>query len=314
MSKIIGIDLSVSRVRKHVDKNNVNAKVENACNELKALLAQEKNGETPDLNSISDDTTALVEKAYSTIYDVRKNKHDTLRKRLKAAKTTEDTKKYKSMGAFPAKTGSLSEKIEYVSKLRCRFSNDASVVLSSALDYVVQTLVRSAMINARSSMKAIIQVEHIVQPNFKDSEVYHLVHPLKVVQKALLATNGAEENETESNDDTHSTTGSTFEFYVNVICKNVRDKLIKEDDQYKAIRISKGIRKFCSDVVIELIERVSPLIKLYANTSKIKTINDDVINFIFKFILMDSSTDSTNFNNFVAARLKAYRDTKSVTI
>lgn len=316
ISKLIGINLSVSRVRKHVDKNNVNADIESACAELKTLLALESEGKKPDLKTVSEATNTLVERAYSQIYDVRKTKYDALKDRLSSSKSTSDAKKLKDMDPFPVKTETLSEKVDYVSKLRCRFSNDASVVLSSALDYVVQDLVRTAMVQARSLGKAIIQVQHVVHGEFSSVGVYPLVHQLDVVQKALQLADPVEDGDDEKvdvpdgeDDENH---GSTFEFYINLICKSVKAKLVESDESYTSIRISKHIRKFCSDVVIQLIERVSPLIKLYASTAKVKTVNDDVIKFIFKFILLDAGGCTDKFCAFMEERLCVYRKVKGL--
>jgi histone H3/H4 len=321
ISKMIGINLSVSRVRKHVDKNNVNADIEAACTELKALIEQEKEGKKVDLKTVSATTVALVNTAYLTIYDLRKAKHDTLKKRLGDSKAAGDAKKLKDLEAFPTKTETLSEKVDYVSKLRCRFSNDASVVLSSALDYVVQDLVRTAMVNARALGKAIIQVQHVVQGDFSAVSVYPLVSKLDVVQKALHVGDVVAEAEAEGEDDEKADVheeedddknSSTFEFYINLICKSVKATLVAEDETYQPIRISKHIRKFCSEVVIQIIERISPLIKLYANTAKVKTVNDDVIKFIFKFLLLDSGVCPNGFCTFIQERLRVYREIKGL--
>lgn len=312
ISKLIGINLSVSRVRKHIDKNNVNADVEAACSELRGLLALEKEGKAVDLNTLSESTVSLVNTAYSKIYDSRKSKYDETKKKLKGSKVASDAVRLKSLGVFRTKTETLAEKIEYVSKLRCRFSNDASVVLSAGLDYVVQDLVRTAMVHARSQHKAIIQVQHVVLEGFSSMGVYPLIRNLDVVQNALsTVTEGEVEVEGEPDDVVDDKQDSNFEFYINLICKSVKAKLVEEDESYSPIRISKNIRRFCSDVVIQLIERVSPLIKLYASTAKVKTVNDDVVKFIFNFLLLDAGSDSDKFCSFVEERLSAYHSVKS---
>lgn len=312
ISKLIGINLSVSRVRKYVDKCNVNQDVESACAELKALLELEKEGKPVDLKTLTKDTADLVDMAYSTIYDVRLQRYNALKERLAKSKTASDKKRLKELEEFPIKEETLSEKIDYVSKLRCRFSNDASVVLSSALDYVVQDLVRTAMVNARQLGKAIIQVSHVVQGDFKYVSVYPLVGQLKVIQDALHAGEKEDDDDdAEDEKEEEESTSSTFEFYINLICKSVKSSLVASDESYTPIRISKHIRKFCSDVVIQLIERLSPLIKLYAQTAKVKTVNDDVIKFIFKFLLLDSGVDSSSFVQFMDERLAVYHKVKS---
>lgn len=312
ISKLIGINLSVSRVRKYVDKCNVNQDVESACVELREMVRLQNEGNTVDRNTLSESTQQLVNKAYSDIYDVRLQKYNNLRDRLGLSKSATDKKRLKEMEAFPKKENTIAENIDYVSKLRCRFSNDASVVLSSVLDYVVQDLVRTAMVNARSLGKAIIQVNHIIQSRL-DISMYPLVSNLRVVQQAINnrdlkedTEDVVEEEKTEAQDDN----GSTFEFYINLICKSVKAALVAEDENYTSIRISKNIRKFCSDIVIQLIERVSPLIKLYAQTARVKTINDDVMKFIFKFLLLDAGVNNDLFVSYVNERISTYHSIK----
>lgn len=307
ISKLIGINLSVSRVRKRVDKSNVNKDIEDACTELRSLLAQEAAGGA--LN-VSDETKKTVERAYTQVYQVRQEKHNVLKERLTKSKLPNDKKRLNELEAFPVRTNTLSEQIDYVGKLRCRFSNDASVVLSSMLDYITQDLVRTAMVNAHTVGKAIIQVSHIIRNDFTTVKSYPLIGCLSVVQNARHVMDVDEEE--KDDDDVHDDkNNSTFEFYVNLICKCVKAELVSENESYASIRISKNIRKFCSDVVIQLIERISPLIKLYAHTAKIKTVNDDVIKFIFQFLLIDSGSNCDEFMQFMSDRLEAYRKVRS---
>jgi hypothetical protein len=312
-SKAIGISLSTSRVRKHVDKFCVNADVEAACAELKVL------GDKGDVNTLSQSTKDIVAKAYATVYDPRKTKHDALVARLKTSKLPADAKKLKGLGAFPVRTNSVEEQQDYAGKLRWRFSQDSSVVLASALDYVIQDIVRTAMVNAHGMGKAIIQVNHVVQGDFSSSSMYPLINQLKVVQDALHATDVDEkekekekdevdtEEPEEDDDDGDKNKTAHFRFYINLICKSVKARLVAEDESYSSIRISQGIREFGSDVVTQLIQRISPLIKLYASTAKIKTVSDDVISFIFKFLLTDSGGCPAGFCGFMQERVALYQ-------
>ena len=345
VSKRIGINLSVSRVRKHVDKNNVNKDVESAISELKSLSENCDKGKKSKCLEMTKETEEMVAKAYASIYDVRKEKYSDVRKRLSATKDAASRKKLKEMAPFPVKNNSIEEKIDYVSKLRCRFSNDASVVLSSGLDYIVQELVNTAMVNARASGKAIIQVDHIVQEGFKNMSIYPLVKQLKVVQDAESSREHREEDtkkvpekkpgnknlgkEDDDDDDQaddvppleledadvsdencDDSKNSRFEFYINLICKRVKAELSEKDELYSPVRISKNIRKFCSDIVIQLIERVSPLVKLYAQTARVKTVNDNVIKFIFQLLLIDAGVPPDDLIKYMDDRLKTYREIK----
>jgi hypothetical protein len=310
VSKLIGINLSVSRVRKYVDKNNVNREVEAACQELRNAIATSKD-KSFDRESLSESTKGMIAKAYSQIYEQRLAKNNATRERLTKSGSAEDAKKLKEL-KFHTKTETLEEALEYVSKLRCRFSNNSAVVLSSVLDYVVQDIVRTAMIQARSQGKAIIQISHVANDTFNLMSTYPLVSQLPVVEEAMRTDVADSEDADESaaepaEESTNDPRDTTFEFYVNLICKSVKAQLVSKDEQYAPVRISKYIRKFCSDVVIQLIERLSPLIVLYASTTGIKTIGDEVIMFWVKALLMDAGVDSTDLFEFVHERLESYK-------
>jgi histone H3/H4 len=319
-AKLIGISLPVSRVRKYIDKNNINADIESACAELKTLIAQEADGKTPDLSTLTPATQATIAKAYAEVYDVRRSRDVALKERLKLSKNTKDVERLKTMSAFSEKTDSLTEKLEYVSKLRCRFSNDAAIVLSCMLDYIVQRMVKSAMVQTHTSGKIIMQVQHVVQGDFVKSEVYPLVQRLDVVQKTMsglepvLAEGPDDDKEAEDVEDVvddEDVPECSFEFYVNRICKNVKAKLVETDKKYAPVRISKNIKKFCSDVIVQLIERVSPLIKLYAYTTKVRTVNEDAIKFVFKALMIDAGGCADGFCAFSDDRLKVHKDAKT---
>lgn len=307
MSKTVGINLSVSRVRKHVDKFNVNKDVEKVVDELKTLQSQDLKDGFDD--KLSAETKSMIERAYVEVYEKAKEKHEATMKRLSESKLAADKKKLKEMTEYPARSNSLDEYVRLVSKLRYRFSNDASIVLSSALDYIVQDLVRLAMVNARRDNKAIIQVSHITQDGFKSSCSYPFVNNLKVVEDALASTVASEEQKepekVESDDKQQSddTSSATFKFYVGLICKEVKAELVKQDEQYSPIRISDHIRVFCSDVVVQFIERVTPLIKLYTGATNVRTVNDGAIKFILDFLSADSKNDTSGLLAFVKDRL-----------
>jgi hypothetical protein len=271
----------------------------------------------------------MVEQSYRVVYDDRKAKYDALVTRLTSSKSAADKKKLTTLGKFPQKENTIAERLDYVSKLRCRFSNESSVVLASALDYVVQDLVRTAMVNARSQGKAIIKVRHVVQGDFSSVSMAPVVHQLDVIQDALKQVNEVKEvNEVKDGDaveevaveeveevdevEVDDAAGkSNFKFYVNQICKSVKAELVKGDATYAPIRISQDIRKFGSDLVIQMIQRVAPLIKMYNHTADIKTVNDKVVSFIFNLLLTDARRDATAFNTFVNERLRIFRESRS---
>lgn len=300
-STIVGISLSTHRVRQCIDGDNINHDIEIAVEELKKL---EKEGKTSVKDSVlSEHTRNLVNKAYSEIYEVRKTEYDNLKKELKNNKSKANAKKLKELPAFILKTGTLEEQRDYVSKLKYRFSSDASVALSSALDFVIQKLIRVAMINVKAAGKSIIHVKHVLQEGFNDLTVYHLIKDLPCVLENL-----AESKDEDDSKDSKKTTA--FGYYVTDICNEVKKSLIPEDEGYKSIRISQPIRKFCSDVTTQLIARLSPLVKLYIDNAKVKTINAEVIKFIFHFLYLNAGVNPSPMIGFLEAKIKLFNDDK----
>jgi histone H3/H4 len=315
ISKLIGINLSVSRVRRHIDKNSINADIESALDELATLIAQEADGKKVD--AITPATQSLITKAYEQIYDSKMKKYQDTKAKLTAATDENSKTLLKNLGDGPTKDESLKEKKDLVSKMRCRFSNNASIVLSTALDYVVQELVHHAMINAHQSGKAIIQVKHIFSDSLSTLPIYPLISNLKIVLAQKDKKAGADEAEPAEAEPAEAEpaedeSGTSFEFYVNLICKNVKAKLVESNADYSHIRVSKNIRRYCSDIVVQLIERLSPLIKLYAHTAKIKTINDEVIRFVIRMILLDSGITESECIKRIDSVLDIYNQQKEV--
>jgi hypothetical protein len=333
ISKLIGINLSVSRVRKYIDKGNINKDVEQACSELKKIVSDAKKSEVDGVAFVapvlSELTTGLVSKAYSLVYDDKRLKYDALKLKLEASSDEADKERLKLLEPFPVQSKLPEEQLELLSKLRCRFSNDASVLLASGIDYVIQHLVRSAMVNVKNAHKAIIQIRHIVDDNLAESSIYPLIGKLRVVQdyikqckvvnvadavesvEVVEAVDAVEDDSVDSVEE-HAE-NSTFEFYINLICKHVKATLVAEDESYSSIRISKHIRKFCSTIVIQLIERLAPLIKLYISNTKVKTINDGTIRFIINFIMTDDGVDSTELISFMDEKLALYHQSTPVS-
>jgi len=289
LSTDLNIHLSVPRVRNHLDKRNINADIEKACNEIRSLHLDGKEC------SYSDDTTNLLNRSYME-------------------------KKYK-----PDKSTTVDNKLELVSKLRKRFSNTSSVCLTICLDYVIQELVRDAMITAKEQKKSIIRVNHVVNDRLKYNKVYNLVKKLPAVVEAAEPVEAVETVDAveavesveavevvepveldEPVELVEHSSYSGFEFYVNNICKYVKNGLTQLDEKYNSIRVSKDIRKFCSDVVIQLIGFFSPLILLSMENANVKTINDSIIRFVFEFFLHINDDRNSGLLEFLDSKMVLY--------
>lgn len=296
MSTVLDIDMSTSRARNYLDKYNINADVESALAELRAKKAGDK-------KALSAKTESLVKRAYDEVYTPRKERHDSA-----VAKAKGNAKKLKELGDSPVKNNTVDEQIDYVSKLRWRFSNDSKIVLATALDFVIQKLAESAMVNARNAGKAIIHLRHVFEGDCQSMAVYPLVDRLAITQDVLSAENKDDEEDVDDGDDKDNDNPFDFKFYIQQKCKRVKTELTKKNETYNRIRISSKFKEDCSEIVVQLIKRLSPLIELFATTSDIKTVNDKVIMFVFKMILLDSGVCCKEFDEYINGRVKMYHE------
>ena len=83
-----------------------------------------------------------------------------------------------------------------------------------------------------------------------------------------------------------------FVFYVRKVCKSVMDHGVEDgNSEWSEIRISTAITNFLSDITIQFIARVLPLISLLINTKKhkVKTVDDRIVMRVVEILLADSN-------------------------
>jgi histone H3/H4 len=76
---------------------------------------------------------------------------------------------------------------------------------------------------------------------------------------------------------------TTFKFYVHLACKDIQES----NPNYISIRISTEIRNYLSELLIQFIQRIAPLVLLTAANMKNKTINDEAILRTVEALLID---------------------------
>jgi hypothetical protein len=84
-----------------------------------------------------------------------------------------------------------------------------------------------------------------------------------------------------------------FTFYVRKLCLRIKANKVEENYQdHDDIRISGNIAKFFSNLVIDFISRIAPLIKSAVEYKKAATISEKTVKFVLKMILLDSRKDA----------------------
>jgi len=103
-----------------------------------------------------------------------------------------------------------------------------------------------------------------------------------------------EEDDEEEHEEEHST---NFDFYAKSICRKEQKAMIEEGyEDYDKIRVSKPMAKFFSNLAIDFIARMSPLITELITFKGSSTITDEVVKVALRALLIDSrpEVDGTN--------------------
>ena len=87
------------------------------------------------------------------------------------------------------------------------------------------------------------------------------------------------------------------------MCKTIRSSLSLET----SIRFNAEFKSACSAVVAGLLKRVVPLLVMYANATKLKTITDSVVMFVLKFMVVDAGGDFTSIENYTQEKISLYK-------
>ena len=319
-SRAIGVSISAARTRRHIDRLNLNNKLDSMISDLRASLAEFNYAKTClDSGKVKDAVQSEVEK------DGKKVKVVTYVDRVA---TEAETLKFK---ASVAKLGASVAKLELdasaLGRERTRFSNDAAVVLSIVCDELIQQVTEHTMNRVLAAKKKIIQIEHLHATGIENITLYPLIKTLPTflaTSESLAATlladtttqnlavalaqaerdfkkkynvhlpkkkrdaeDPAEPAEPaavelavaepdvviDDEEDDSADSKTSFRFYVGQVCKD----MIKTDPRYKSVRVSTEIRGYLSDILVELIQRLSQLILLTAGNMKNKTINGAAI-------------------------------------
>ena len=359
------INISSARVRRHLDKMNMNRELDTLLKPLKCELvadAQAKKALTDgfEVEQVMEEQVKTNDKGKEVKVKVPKAVNKPLSEERKLQLQAQ-------VDAFAPRLKEVTDKVVALSKEKIRFSSDAPAVLSITFDELIQQLLEHAMDRVLLADKKIIQISHLHEEGVDKLPLYPLVKTLpswtrvadefaKTATEASLAAayNSAysqaerdfrkkyasllsarkkkapktvdapaaepvpeaaaqpvvppadpveaveQPEEQHDVEEDHSEDGkdkTTFNFYVNNACR----KLIKLNDRYKKVRVSTDIRKYLSTLLIELVTRLSTLIKLTTDTMKVKTVNKTPILNTIRALLVDghTPTESVTFVNTV---------------
>ena len=324
-SKAIGVSISSARVRRHIDRLNLNAVIDRMIGELKEQLSPYK---------AAKDHLKSGKVTYSVEQEVDGKKQFV--QQTRPLSDDERTAFQATVDRLLVSAGELEMKVTALSRERTRFSNEAAVALSIVCDELIQQLTDHAMKRVLLAKKKIIHVSHIHETGVEDLSLYPLFKSLPTFvatanklkkEKADLAydltmTNLLAQAERDfkkkysvhcpkkrkSAETVEQTTTevapveSVAEVEPELPEEDESDEsktsfrfyvgqvckeMIKRDPNFKSVRISTEIRGYLSDLLVEFIQRLSSLVHLTATCMKNKTINDVAILRTVESLLID---------------------------
>lgn len=307
-SKAIGISISTARVRRHLDRLNLNHLFDSKINEYNTQLKEYK----------------VAKEVVETGKLPPSEQQDFDAKKLNGEKVdlAEYLAKYKA--AFDKLTLEVSElemKLSALRQERIRFSNDAPVALSIICDELIKQLTDHTVVRALAAKKKIIQIRHLHEEGVEKLSLYPLIKTLpsfvatsqqlakklnKESQETDKPLKGVEKESTKKKkhmdknsttdmpkfkveeveyDDNDGESKTSFKFYVGLVCHN----LITNEPKYaKTVRISAEIREYLSNLLVEFIRRLASLIRLTAaSCMKNKTVNNVAVLRTVEALLID---------------------------
>jgi hypothetical protein len=247
----LGLSMKIPRVRRSIDALNINLDV----NRVKKALQAIKNGEeSDDIDFTKEYLSNLFIKSKTELKDgvsvVVADKADSIvsDNRLKVNLLTKQN---------------VDDFQWHVQKNRKRFSSDSIVMVTAILEYVIKKIIGLGIKKTHELKRSIIQPSFIKLDDMKTLDIYSLISRVVSVEE-----NTDEEEESPNN--------CEFMFYVNLIFKEVKNEYIEKSVDYKSIRISKSFKSYCSNLTVEVINALAPILSIVSENSRVRTITKKI--------------------------------------
>jgi hypothetical protein len=270
--------VATSRIKTYINDNKLNKDV----NQILSIIKNAREFKT-DLNQLlSAEQQDMVGKYRINAIESEKKRDERIAK----------------SGKTPAKP------VEYVSALdpytvaekaftrnKVKFSKDSFQVVGVVLDKILYELIVRTMDNMIEHAKLnSISVKYIAVD--KDSALFPVYSNTKAYQSLSTSTptlveEGDAETTTEVDDSEDKSTDSkiNFECYI----RKILNKAKTTDDKYVAFKNSTPFKRWCSDLVLDVLDRICRILDTVSTNLHIKTINKDLFVTIFKIMICDSN-------------------------
>lgn len=242
----------------------------------------------------------------------------------------------------PKKVTKYSAEVELLSKMRIRFAKEGPTQVAASICAAVHELMEFGMANALKQGRKILKRRHVLQAGYESLPLACLYRNLDVFKWALSDESARvaeeakkkEEKKLKKKDDAAPDAAldappqveeddeeddeedeRNFGHYVKQVCHNIMNQKLenfkpqdkKDKHPYEDIRVSLEIREFGSDLIIDFIRRLCPLLKGQINSMNVKTISQGVIKQTINFMLEYAGVDHEQVNKLLDAKFEEYR-------
>lgn len=249
-----------SRIKNYINKEKLNKEIDQLIENIK------KNGESLDLNSL------VSEDMQKKIGNILKEKEE--------------------KGETDININTVT--IEVLSKSRYKFSNTSFKVLSVFADMMIEEITQCAMADLIKHKKSIINSKYVFNDEIKNCRLYKIFSSLSTFTSFKTDDASATDEDTTAVDDateaiTDMSVSDThekkinFEFYIKRICNKIKTS----NEEFSNVKVSEKYQKFCSNLILDFLDRVAPLAKIILEVMATKTITNKVFQTVIKTQLWD---------------------------
>lgn len=270
--------VATSRIKTYINDNKLNKNV----NQILEIIKNAKEFKTDLTQLLSADQQELVGQYRETTLKAEKQKADS---NAKLGKPVEDVESITTMDPY-----TVAEKAFTRSKVK--FSKDSFQVVGIVVDKILYELVVHTMDNMLEQAKLNnISVKYIsvdksspLYPIYSNCKTFKSLESTPVALTDVSADAEAEV-ETESNEDNSTDSKVNFECYI----RKIIDKVKSTDEKYTVFKNSTPFKKFCSDLVLDVLDRICNILETISINLHFKTINKGLFVTIFKIMICDQN-------------------------
>lgn len=260
-------------IKKYLADVKINGKVESWISVIKKLTSPLEEGQTrPELTS--EEVELLEQCKTETKSYLEEEASDALKKKVQ-----ESNDEYKNLK-------------DISSSMKFKFSRSAYEVVTHVINLMVRELLVFTCDNCASQKAKLTKVSHIpwhdLQTKLLSSlymntkAVYDVVHP---TTDAVVADETAEE--TTSDEEAEVEDVKVSKPRLSQYISNTFKELVSRDERFKGLLLGKEVTSIINDIIYQVLDRYSNVIKSLLQTANSKTVNERLAVIATKILLQD---------------------------